>query len=530
MNTTTTLAERALAKAYDMTPYPGDPYCLTHPSLLAAFGSLYGLSPTSPANCRVLEMGCGDGGNIIPMAYEFPTSEFIGIDLSSVQIGIGQKQTDSLGLENIRLEPRSILDMDATDGTFDYIIVHGVYSWVPDRVKEKILDVCRNNLAEQGIAYISYNVLPGWQFNKSMRDMMLYRTRRIKDPVERTDAALDLVKTMIDATAGSSRIHDVQFRFFGKTLLGFNDAKSYLFHDYMEADNDPIYFHEFAGALKNHGLQYICDAEQADFELDSLPEDAAVTFEEISDNALDVEQYIDFLKNTRFRHSLVCHEGNQVGSAYRLERIEPLFAATDVVPILDSPDSSINEATAFRTTGGRRFNTQHELAQIVLRTLGKIKPCTMDIASLIHAVRKEAPAELEQNSMKQAGKIGHAVYALFFNGVVELLAAPRRCVHESSDHPTASPIALNLASSRRVTNLCHRSIEMNDDMACYVLAHLDGTRNREALLKLMKEGLHSGRVQLPDYKGGNEEETRELLQNQLDSILVHLPRCGFLIA
>ena len=82
---------------------------------------------------------------------------------------------------------------------------------------------------------------------------------------------------------------------------------SYLLHDYMEADNDPFYFHEFAGALKNNGLQYICDAEQADFELDSLPADAAATFEKVSENALDVEQYIDFLKNTRFRRSLICH-------------------------------------------------------------------------------------------------------------------------------------------------------------------------------------------------------------------------------
>ncbi len=134
MNTKAESAERALAQAYDTTPYAGAPYCQTHPSLLAAFGCLYGLSPTPPANSRVLEMGCGDGGNIIPMAYEFSTSEFIGIDLSSVQIGIGQKQVDSLGLENVRLETRSILEMGAADGKFDYIIVQAVSA---DRLGDK---------------------------------------------------------------------------------------------------------------------------------------------------------------------------------------------------------------------------------------------------------------------------------------------------------------------------------------------------------------------------------------------------------
>ena len=530
MNTKAESTERALAKAYDMTPYAGDPYCQTHPSLLAAFGRLYGLSPTPPGNSRVLEMGCGDGGNIIPMAYEFPTSGFIGIDLSPVQIGIGQKQVDLLELENIRLETRSILDMGASDGKFDYIIVHGVYSWVPDRVKEKILEICRNNLAGQGIAYISYNVLPGWQFNKAMRDMMLYRTRHINDPKERTDAALDLVKTMLDATADKNGIHEVQLRFFGKSLQGFHDALSYLLHDYMEADNDPFYFHEFAGALKNNGLQYICDAEQTDFELDNLPADAAAKFEEVSENALEVEQYIDFMKNTRFRRSLICHEAIDVDSDFRLERIEPLFAAADVVPVLDSPESPIEEATAFKMPGGRQFSTQHSLAQIILRKLSQIKPCTIDIPSLIQAVKKEAPAELAQDSKEQIDKIGQAVYALFFNGVVELLAAPRCCVTEIGDCPTASPIARLLAPSRRVTNLCHRTIRMDDDMACFVLAHLDGTRNREDLRNLMLESVRTGRVNIPNFKAGNDEETRELIHEELESILHHLPRCGVLVA
>lgn len=530
MNTTAESAERALAQAYDTTPYAGDPYCLTHPGLLAAYGCVYGLSPTPPESCRVLEMGCGDGGNIIPMAYEFPKSEFIGIDLSPVQIEIGQKGVDSLGLANIHLEPRSITDISDTDGLFDYIIVHGVYSWVPDRVKKKILDVCKNNLVDHGIAYISYNVLPGWYFNQFMRDMMLYRTRHIEDPGERTDAALELVKTMLDATADSNRFHDVQLRFFGKTLQSFPDVSSYLLHDYMEADNDPFYFHQFAESLKNKGLQYICDAKQSDFELDRLPPDTAATFEKVSENTLDVEQYVDFLKNTRFRRSLVCHAGIDVSSDYRLERIEPLFAATDVVPELDSPDSPIKEATAFKTTGGRRFSTQHLLAQVTLRTLSDIKPCTMDIASLIQEVKKAAPSELEGDSKEQGAKIGHVVYTLFFNGVLELLAAPRRCVLKISDCPTASPIARLLASSQRVTNLCHRTILMDDDLACFVLAHLDGTRNRKTLLNLIMEGVRTGRVSLPNNKAVSRESTREWINDRLDSILRHMPRCGFLVA
>ncbi len=86
VKTDTDSAERALAEAYDTTPYAGSPYCHTHPSLLAAYGSLYGLSPPNPDDCRVLELGCADGGNLIPIAYDLPDSQFIGIDFSAVQI------------------------------------------------------------------------------------------------------------------------------------------------------------------------------------------------------------------------------------------------------------------------------------------------------------------------------------------------------------------------------------------------------------------------------------------------------------
>ncbi len=153
--------EFAVAESYDHTPYAGNPYYYTHPGVMAAYGALYGLCPCDPAQCRVLELGCGDGNNIIPMAYEFPESYFSGIDLSPVQIGIGLKSIDSLGLKNIELFTRSIMDISEADGRFDYIIAHGVYSWVPSEVRKKILDICRSNLSDQGIAYISYNVLPG---------------------------------------------------------------------------------------------------------------------------------------------------------------------------------------------------------------------------------------------------------------------------------------------------------------------------------------------------------------------------------
>jgi methyltransferase-like protein len=520
--------EFALAQSYDISPYFGNPYCQTHPGVLAAYGVIYGLSPSDPCRSRVLELGCGDGGNLIPMAYEFPRCKFFGIDLSPIQIGIGQKNVDALGLKNIRLNTRSIMDMGTADGKFDYIIAHGVYSWVSTSVREKILEICRGNLSDHGIAYISYNVLPGWRFNQSMRDMILYRTRKMEDPKQRVAAVLDIFGTMLAGLADGDSTHDAQFKFFGKTLESIPDVSAYLLHEYMEAENNSFYFHEFATDLQKHSLQYICDAEQQDFELDALPADTGTKFEAISENTIEVEQYIDFLKNTRFRRSLVCHEGIDLDSAYRLDRIQNLHAATDVLPILRAPDDPAKETTAYRTPTGRRFSTQHPLAQLTLRLVSDIRPCSMSVGALIEAVSRETESGALDMS-KQAEKIGHAIYSLFFNGVLELLGAGRRCVPDTGELPMASPVSRLLAPSRRMTNLCHRTIMLDDDMAYFVLAHLDGARNRDALCDLMTEAVRSGQVQMPSLKSKRLDDIRISMRDRLGSILQQLPRCGVMI-
>jgi methyltransferase-like protein/trans-aconitate methyltransferase len=523
------MPEHTLAESYDSTPYAGNPYYYTHPGVLAAYGVLYGLSPPNPAECRVLELGCGDGSNLFPMAYEFPESRFVGIDLSTVQIGTGLKNIDSLKLKNIELSPRSIMDMSAADGRFDYIIVHGVYSWVPSGVRKKILDICRNNLSDQGIAYISYNALPGSRFNQTMRDMLLYRTRHMTDPGQKATAAIDLCNTMLEGTAKRNSVYDVQVKHFGKTLQHVPNVSSYLLHEYMEPDNTPFYFHQFARDLKTHGLQYICDADQPDFELDSLPLDTAAEFKKISDNAFEVEQYIDFFKNTRFRRSLICHEERKLNSEYKLDRVRSLYAATDVIPVLDSPDSPVEEATAFKTASGRKFNITDTFARIVLHTLSRIKPCTISVDALIKTMLKQGLSQAGPDFQKQAEKTGHVIYTLFFNGVVELLGAGRQCIPEAGDFPAASPVSRLQAPSRRVTNLCHRTILMDDDMACFVLSCLDGTRDRDSLCDLMTEAVQTGLICIPKQETTHKETIYKSMQHLLTLILQQLPRCGVLI-
>ncbi|MBA3531908.1 MAG: class I SAM-dependent methyltransferase, partial [Ardenticatenales bacterium] len=177
------MTDTSLRDSYDETPFLKQTY--VHVDGMATIAALQGLRPAPVAACRVLELGCGSGSNLIAMAYGLPESRFLGIDLSAQQSADGQATVAELGLPNVEIRQGDILAVDDSFGPFDYIIAHGVYSWVPPVVREKVLSICRERLAPQGIAYVSYNVFPGWHPLLIIREMLRYHTRDLCHPLER---------------------------------------------------------------------------------------------------------------------------------------------------------------------------------------------------------------------------------------------------------------------------------------------------------------------------------------------------------
>lgn len=159
---------------YDDMPYSSYAYQYSAPEQLAAVASLFGLPSGQVSTARVLELGCGSGGNLIPIALRYPQARVVGVDISGVQIAEGKASIDRLGIGNASLIEADLLDLDADSlGEFDYIIAHGVYSWVPAEVQDAVLRLIARCLAADGVAYVSYNTYPGWKTKEIVRDAML---------------------------------------------------------------------------------------------------------------------------------------------------------------------------------------------------------------------------------------------------------------------------------------------------------------------------------------------------------------------
>ena len=250
-----------LKASYDTFLYISKPFSSTNINNLYAKAKIYGLDPVPVHKARVLELGASCGGNIIPQAMYYPTATFTGIDLSSVQVQHGNEIIKSIGLTNVTLLEKNIMDVDKSFGTFDYIIVHGIWSWVPDMVKDKILDICSENLSNRGIAYVSYNTYPGWKRLEQLREIMLYADKRAedKDLLERTlytKSVLKLVAETMNSDDRSRTQSNYKINNINRVLQS-NDY--YVAHEYLETYNDPVYVSDFIERARQHGCAYVGD-------------------------------------------------------------------------------------------------------------------------------------------------------------------------------------------------------------------------------------------------------------------------------
>ncbi|WP_373323519.1 methyltransferase regulatory domain-containing protein [Neisseria maigaei] len=305
-----------IKNSYDDLMYESGAFSQTAINNLEARARLMGLQPAPAANAKVLELGCSMGGNIITQALYYPDAEFTGIDLSGRQVAQGNAIIEKMGLKNVRLEEKDILTVDESFGKFDYIIVHGIWSWVPDAVKDKIFSICRNNLTEHGIAYISYNVYPGWKRQEQLREIMYFSGRDVlEEPLEaRTRKGLDALKALAEilendkGLGGSGKLPAIQ-----KIL---NQNTYYVAHEYMEIFNDPIYVNGFIEWANRHRLAYIGDT---DLHVSFVSWMAEHTRERIlalaGGDYIAKEFYSDILSDRQFRRSLLCRE--EVGDTIR---------------------------------------------------------------------------------------------------------------------------------------------------------------------------------------------------------------------
>ena len=294
---------------YSELGYKSMPFPYTTPATLEAYAALVGVSAPNPKNARVLELGATYGGNIISQALFNPDATFVGIELSQEQVEKGNEVIANAGLTNVSLIQSDIASIGSEIGTFDYIIAHGVYSWVDDGVKEALLHLIDEHLAEDGIAYISYNTYPGWHTMDEVRQLMMFSNR---DKTQFNHKEKVLHGKTIGSIVGSQilkydNLKERNSKFLGALRSVMQKDEYYVGHDHLEPNNDPVYFYQFNDHLEAHNLAYLCDADLTLSMVRSFDADIADTLDKLALNDhVAQEQYLDFMLDTTFRKSIIC--------------------------------------------------------------------------------------------------------------------------------------------------------------------------------------------------------------------------------
>lgn len=454
---------------YDVVPYESLPFPQSHPARMSGMAKLFGLAAPALANARVLELGCTYGGNLLPLAMRYPDAQFVGVDFSQVQIARANQAKDELGATNVTFREADIRDIAKESAQYDFIIAHGVYSWVPPDVQGAVLELIGRQLAPEGVAYVSYNVYPGWKMREVVREMMLFHTAPLKEPKAKLTQARAILQY-------AGKLHANNPTAFGRLMaeeanLLARQADFYIFHEHLEADNWPCYFHQFMASAGQHDLAYLGEWALSEMIPERYGAEVANTARRISGgNLLACEQYLDLLTNRVFRQTLLVHAGRSTAikraltaASFRNQHISALLRAAppapaSAQPAAPSPPPAV--LASYVDAENHRIDVDQPHAKALFDRLVAAHPYAVPFEDLVNEVVASALAHGIQ--LDAASFVASHLVSLLAKGVATLYGDPMP--RPSPETARVAPYARwQAAQGNVVTNALHGSVRLTPE-------------------------------------------------------------------
>lgn len=501
---------------YEDIVYPNFVHAQTHPNRLATMARAYGLQTAPVENCRVLEVGCGSGTNLLAMAASLPQSEFVGVDLSENHIKSGVQAAEEIGVTNLKLIRADLMEVDFSGfGTFDYIIAHGFYSWIPSQVREKFLEICRAKLAGNGVAFVSYNAFPGCHLRLMMREMMTYHTENIESPREKVDQSLALLGFLKETAFEREVYGKILENEFEKTIERSGEL---IIHDDLGTFNQPFYFHEFVAAAEKNDLQFLSEAEYFHEKYTSFRKEAVGLLNRFGDEEIiRREQYLDFLKNRRFRQTLICHKTANVKRKVGEDFFDELKIVCDLQPDSETPDFAPHKNEKFSKAGKKGATIDHPLTKAALFHLGEIFPRSVSFDALVENSKKIVNNQLRENfefSETDVEILKDILLKIFASDFVNFFTYEPQIASEPSEKPKADAfIRWQVVNTETVFSRRFRTKKLEDDFSRQLLILCDGEHTREQILGSFNEKISSGEITFSD-----ETMKREFIKNLSETV------------
>ena len=275
-----------------------------------------------------LELGCGFGTSTVVNAGAYPLGVFHGCDIIPAHVEGGRRHAAAFGVANITFHETDFDHLLARGvPPCDFIVLHGVYSWVDEDERAAVRRVIDDRLKPGGLVYVSYNCLPGWASEAPLRKLLVEFSRpHDGDTAQRTAAALDALTTF---SRGRPRYFKANPSALTAVDAWHKRDTEYVVHEFMNAAWQPFYAVDVADELAPLGLRYVGSATLADnhpaLVLDADAAKAVATL------ATDRQRQVatDFATNQRFRRDVFVRDdasGESAGVSGESLLGERLFA------------------------------------------------------------------------------------------------------------------------------------------------------------------------------------------------------------
>ena len=499
---------------YDHLPYLSLPITFTQPPHLAALATLHGLAPCpDPQRAQVLELGCASGGNLLPLAARWPKARFLGVDLSARQIADGKRRIKYFDLENVTLEEADLADVQLPARSFDYVICHGVFSWVPPAVQAAILGLIGRCLSDNGVAAVSYNVLPGWHLRNPVKDILRFYAGADQDLQARVARARAALATLEECTGPGA--YGVILRAEARQLAKI--PSSYILGEFLTEHNHPLQFLDFLAAAAAHGLEFIGEAD-----LDAGAR-SAVTRKGLQhvDRLTEMDrgraaQELDFLSGRPFRRTLLRkRSANAAASLPSAAHLAGLHISARLSP---DPKGTTESRRAFLDRYGQPVSTRVPVVADALARLSRAYPATIPVAALLG------------DSGSARTRIAQCLLELVLRGRAILSTLPIEVGRETDPKPKVWSFARREAAMGLpgVTSLNHVTVAL-PKIGAAIASRSDGTRTSTELAAWLAAEIAAGRIALPEPAPSAAEAVLDLARRQVTDTLRHLAGSAVLV-
>ncbi len=485
-----TTSPSAIAAKYDAITYDALPHPVSHPDHVAAIATMFGLDPPLVATARVLEVGCNDGSNLLPMAARLTDATFTGCDIAPAAVHAAREAAAALGLANLNFLEADLAALDG--GPYDYIIAHGVYSWVPAAVRDAMFALAARALGPNGILFASYNTYPGGYVRRAAWEALRWHTRGATD----RDVQIAAARALADLLGDPGPAHDpadAAVRSEFRRIAGEPDSA--LFHDTLAEPNDPVWFHAFVDHAATHGLTYVAEALPSMMAGGGLAPRVRQFL--AAQDRLAREQYLDFARVRRFRQSLLCRAEAAGDIQLAPARMNGLHVAASMPLQRAAAEGRLPEAAG---PDGAQLRA-------LLEALLDLSPAAVPVPQLVETSRIRGQPEGARSAEA-------LLLEAWISGFAQLHACPPTPATLAPARPCAFDVARWQAVRREgVTNLRHETIRLVDPLARALLPLCDGTRDRAELTRAL---------------AGARDASDPALATQVDDTLAMFAQCGLL--